>query len=392
LSGSIAEKVQLFYNSQNAYHSGKKIRRELTMNSDKIKSLLKDWRISIAVGVVIGILLGLLVGWGIWPVQWTDLAPYHLRSDLREDYLRMSIFTTAMTGDTDVATKAWSELGDTAEETLDAVRADADYLTPEQITSFVAIIGGAGGGQMEPTTADTTQPVESETGGGGPNWLLLGGFCVVLLVGAAIAIYFFVIRPRQMAQEDQPETLQSMGHRMPEEELEENYAEENIGYNRPSSQYAVQSEEDRHLPIGQFMTTYMMGDDLYDDSFSIDSPTGEFLGECGVGISDTVGVGDPKRVSAFEVWLFDKNDIQTVTKVVMSEHVYEDNNIRMRLESKGEPILAESGKVVLLETATLQLEARIVDMEYGEGAAPDQSYFQRLTLELAVWPKERGAF
>ncbi len=122
------------------------------MNSEKIKSLLKDWRITIAVGVVVGILLGLLVGWGIWPVQWTDLAPYHLRPDLREDYLRMSIFTTAMTGDTNVATKAWSELEDTAEETLDAVRANPGYLTPEQITSFVAIVGGAGGGQVVPTT------------------------------------------------------------------------------------------------------------------------------------------------------------------------------------------------------------------------------------------------
>jgi hypothetical protein len=131
----------------------------------------------------------------------------------------------------------------------------------------------------------------------------------------------------------------------------------------------------------------MVGDDLYDDSFSIDAPTGEFLGECGVGISETVGVGEPKRVTALEVWLFDKNDIQTVTKVVMSEHAFEDEKLRMRLESKGEPILAETGKQILLETATLQLEARIVDMEYGEGAAPDQSFFQRLTFELAVWPK-----
>jgi hypothetical protein len=43
-------------------------------------------------------------------------------------------------------------------------------------------------------------------------------------------------------------------------------------------------------------------------------------GECGVGISETIGVGDPKKVTAFEVWLFDKNDIQTVTKVLMSAH------------------------------------------------------------------------
>jgi hypothetical protein len=135
------------------------------------------------------------------------------------------------------------------------------------------------------------------------------------------------------------------------------------------------------------MTTYMVGEDLYDDSFSVEAPNGEFLGECGLGISETVGVGDPKRVTAFEIWLFDKNDIQTVTKVIMSEHAFEDERLRVRLESKGEPILAEPGKQILLETATLQLEARIIDMEYGEGAAPDYSFFKRLTLELAVWPK-----
>jgi len=88
--------------------------------------------------------------------------------------------------------------------------------------------------------------------------------------------------------------------------------------------YAEPYQAEAAAPVAQFMTTYMVGDDLYDDSFSIDAPTGEFLGECGVGISDTVGVGEPKHVSALEIWLFDKNDIQTVTKVVMSEHVYED--------------------------------------------------------------------
>ena len=63
---------------------------------------------------------------------------------------------------------------------------------------------------------------------------------------------------------------------------------------------------------------------MFDDSFSVDSPSGEFLGECGVGISETIGVGDPNKVSAFEVWLFDKNDIQKVTKVLMSAHAFLD--------------------------------------------------------------------
>jgi hypothetical protein len=28
-----------------------------------------------------------------------------------------------------------------------------------------------------------------------------------------------------------------------------------------------------------------------------------------------------------------------------------------------------------------------VDMEYGTGAMPQKSYFERITLELAVWPR-----
>jgi hypothetical protein len=131
----------------------------------------------------------------------------------------------------------------------------------------------------------------------------------------------------------------------------------------------------------------MAGDDLFDDSFSIDSPAGEFLGECGVGIADTIGVGDPKRVSAFEIWLFDKNDIQTVTKVVMSSHIYADEANRQRLAAKGEPVFAEPGNQVVLETATLQLVARVVDMAYGQAALPANSFFERITLELVVWPK-----
>jgi hypothetical protein len=143
-------------------------------------------------------------------------------------------------------------------------------------------------------------------------------------------------------------------------------------------------------PIAQFMTSYKLGTDLYDDSFSIDSPTGEFLGECGVGISETIGVGDPKKVTAFEVWLFDKNDIQTVTKVLMSEHAFNDPGMHQKLVSKGEPVAVEPGKTVLLETATLQLEARVVDMGYGTGALPVNSYLERLTLELAIWPKSKA--
>jgi hypothetical protein len=141
-------------------------------------------------------------------------------------------------------------------------------------------------------------------------------------------------------------------------------------------------------PITQTMTTYVLGDDLYDESFSIDTQGGEFLGEYGVGVSEAIGVGEPKKVTALEIWLFDKNDIKTATKVLMSDHAFNDPAIRSRLEPKGELVLVEPQGQILLETATLQLLATVADLEYGRGAMPQNSYFERITLELAIWPRD----
>ena len=141
-------------------------------------------------------------------------------------------------------------------------------------------------------------------------------------------------------------------------------------------------------PITQTMTTYVLGDDLYDESFSIDTQAGEFMGEYGVGVSEAIGVGEPKKVTALEIWLFDKNDIKTATKVLMSQHAFNDPGIRARLEPKGELVLVEPQSQVLLETATLQLLATVVDLEYGRGPLPHDSYFERITLELAIWPRQ----
>jgi len=142
-------------------------------------------------------------------------------------------------------------------------------------------------------------------------------------------------------------------------------------------------------PIVQFMTTYLHGDDLYDDSFSIETPAGEFLGECGMGISETLSApGEAKKVTAFEVWLFDKNDIRTVTKVVMSEHAFNDDAIRAKLAPKGEAVLGKVGDKLGLETASLKIQARVVDLAYGTGPVPPNSFFERITIELAAWKRE----
>jgi hypothetical protein len=144
-------------------------------------------------------------------------------------------------------------------------------------------------------------------------------------------------------------------------------------------------------PVSRHISIYTPGRQ-YDDSFSIETADEEFLGECGVAISETIGVGAPEKVSAIEVWLFDKEDfVRTITQVFASEHAYNDPAIRSKLEPKGEIILATPGAVAVLETNTLRLQARIVDMQYGTGPLPPNSYFEKLTIELATWRKEGAA-
>lgn len=321
------------------------------------KNLLKNTAVAIGVGVVLGLLIGLLFGWVIWPVQWTNGTPEVLRADLQEDYLRMAIDSFARTGDLDAAVRRWDDLGEVAGPTLTRLQSAPGSVDPAALQQYVNVIQAAKG--QIPTAP-------AAAAGSGLSSLVILSSLVVLVLVAVGAIYLLrllrkgsgtitpVMQANEISRQVERTDFQSLGLAQ---------------------------------PITQTMTTYVLGDDLYDESFSIDTGGGEFLGEYGVGVSETIGVGEPKKVAALEIWLFDKNDIKTATKVLMSEHAYNDPNIRARLEPKGELVVVKPQEQVLLETATLQLLATVVDMEYGSGAMPQKSYFERITLELAVWPR-----
>ncbi len=288
--------------------------------------------------------------------------------------MRMAIDSYTVTGDAVAAKQRFDDLGSSAPQILDKILANPGEEKPEGIAAFRSVVL-AGSQATAPTTAATSAatpaPSGAATTGSSIFRTILPIMCVVTLLLALALVFFFFLRGRGR----KPATPKSAGPTTPTPEA---------GQEAEWSNYQAAGEEP---PMAQFMASYKLGDDLFDDSFSIDSPGGEFLGECGVGISETIGVGDPKKVTAFEVWLFDKNDIQTVTKVLMSNHAYADETIRQRLAAKGEPFVATPGCQVVLETATLQLVGRVVDLSYGEGALPPESFFDNLVLDLAVWRK-----
>ncbi len=141
--------------------------------------------------------------------------------------------------------------------------------------------------------------------------------------------------------------------------------------------------------LGRFVATYTLGNDNYDTSFSLETAKQEFLGECGMGISETIGEGKPDKVTAFDLWLFDKADVRTVTQILMSEYAYDDHNLRTKLTAKGQLVKAEKGKTVELETESLRLKAQVTELVYATNPnLPPNSHFQKLVVEIVPALKE----
>lgn len=331
--------------------------------------LVRKQIILVGLAVALGLVIGVPVGWAT--VKVVNTTPAVMRPDLQEDYLRMAIDSFRVNRDPNLAVRRWDNLGPAAAEMFVKVQKDPAGIDPVVIVAYGQVIQAVKG--QNPSVAEgEVKP----SAGPSRTLLILGAVAVLVLVAAAIAM--FVLR-RRPAAEPAFRSRADFSPSVPEPEAQ--VVREPVKTKTNFESLGVAP------PITQNMTTYVLGDDLYDESFSIDTPSGDFLGEYGVGVSETIGVGDPKKVTALEIWLFDKNDIKTATKVLMSAHAFEDPGIRGRLEAKGELVQVEPQRQIMLETETLQLLATVVDLQYGDGAMPDKSYFERLTLELAIWRK-----
>jgi hypothetical protein len=315
-------------------------------------------------GGILGLVLGLVYAWMIQPVEYYNATPGNLRSDFRENYILWVAAQYNQDGNQEEALKRLgAEFWDKEElvKVLDRLIEKHGGAEATHLRALKAILGGA----------PAVTPAESGGAGGLASSVFKICGSALLLVACVALVVFLVSRIR--AQRAAPQVVdRGLVARVPVEQV-------SWGAEGP--------------PLVQFTTSYALGDDHYDPSFSIEMENGEFMGECGVSISETIGVGSPSKVTAFEVWLFDKSDIRTVTRVLMSDYAFNDEAMKAKLSPKGEPTLATQGKDAFLETKTLRIRARIAEMEYGVGDSPSNSFFEKFKVDLAVWvlPEQEGA-
>jgi len=334
----------------------------MTQENGQSRRLVVGLIVGAIFGIGIGLLVGLVYAYSVAPLKWTDVGPQDLREDYGSYYWQLVAESYSKNGDLEMAKKQLGEWDD--DERLEAALARARIeSSPDTAMAIESLSTKLVGAEIEaqPTPGET--PSAEPTGPGEINWgTFLGVLLLILLILVLAAL---IISRARRGKEQAPPSAEAPVEGA--EWLATTHPEE--GAPPPAA-------------LGHFVTSYALGNDHYDESFSIETSTGEFLGECGVGISETIGEGSPDQVTAFEIWLFDKNDIRTVTKVLMSEYAYSNTELRDRLAPKGEAVLAQANTPIVLETATLRVEATATEVIYGTDDLPPNSFFEQLVVEL----------
>jgi hypothetical protein len=342
-------------------------------------------------GLIVGLGLGLLIGWVVAPVSWQPNADdmvavadsYYLNNDPvlararlknlpradQERLLKSLIQDRSAKGLTrEVERLNNLALGLGLSIAPAAITTPVPGLTPVATSIVTRPIGAT-----TPTPASTFDPSSIVT-----IVLIVLAF---ILVAAGIAILVLRILPSLRArQKTRASTTTDSGAAAPKHEGE-----------RLAAPTASPPATTTPGGLGRFVPSYTLGNDNYDTSYSLETGRGEFLGECGMGISETIGEGKPDKVIAFDLWLFDKADVRTVTQILMSEYAFKDQTLRTKLATKGEAIQVEKGKTLHFETASLRVDAQIVELVYATNPNyPPNSHFQKLLVEIVPSLKAEG--
>ena len=327
--------------------------------------------------LVVGVLLGLIWSYTLGPVVYYDADPRALHQSWQDEWVKLLADRYAQETNANISaniTNLLSRVDDPlgiVDRLLNQPGEEVNRAKLEAIRPFAE--------QAQPVAV---QPPQTSVIGNIIPFILAP--LVVTVVGTIVAIlwgmfiYPNLIEPLvKRGSKASPEVVQERKQRVEAARLMETKKTDFV------------ATTDYGPPLMQKMSTYTPGFGTYDESYTIEDEQERFLGECGALVSESIGTGDPAKAAAIEVWLFDKDDfVRTVTKVFASEYAFNDPALRSKLEAKGDLVQAQPGATVTMETSTLRLQARIVDMQYGTGPLPPNSYFEKMTIELAAWRKD----
>ncbi|MCS7286817.1 MAG: hypothetical protein RMK30_06510 [Anaerolineae bacterium] len=314
-----------------------------------------------ALAFLAGFLLGwLVIGWWLWPVQWINTDPWDLRPEFKKQYILMAADSYALSSNPELLRerfRGWPP------EDLAAFIDEVKRENPgnELLASRLETIRSALNLPEPGITPAVPEPPKR-------------GLKVSLIFWGSLALLIFLI---------------ALGviYRAYKDKLTQWARQSSRRSTKSAPEPKVVEGEYREFPLlARYSSKYTYGDVRFAESFPIESPQGDYLGECGIESSELVGSGDPPRIGAFEVWLFDKNLNRTISKIITIPGA--DEAMRASLKSfsiSGEVLQAEKGGIISLVTDNLEVRVTINDLALGNGG----TFFTQLSTTFEIFQKKR---
>ena len=339
------------------------------------------------IALLIGLLLGYFVAYNIAPNIYVNAQPVNLSQPYQQEYVKMVAWQMSASGQTQNAATQLAALGD-AKEVLTAMLADPNLSNDPLLAPKLQA--------LQPFAADNQAQLD-QISGSFPHGNATPILCFLLLaivvggliiVDSLIPLSTFVPIPGSRPAPSSDSTTVVSG------------LDSDVRKAQAQAQATAQATPRAATPVVQGVSgppvashvfAYLLNDDNYDDSSTIETPSGQFLGEMGGGISKALDNGKPKKVTALEFWVFDAVNTQTVTKVLASDYALNDPSLRAELSAKGELVAAKPGTVVTLDAPGVFVQTRLIDVSYGTGNSPANSFFDRVTFEMSAWAKAPGS-
>lgn len=361
-------------------------------------------------GILAGVLVGLFLGWFVWPVSYTDAYPSELREEDKLEYLRLVAHEFQRTQDVEALQKRLSTFDRTDlvplfQQALEKSDRPGDR---EALTFTLTYIqqGMAHQGNREAPSRETGDAARS-TGGGGLGRVLSIFLISVGVLFLAIAGYraLGLVRGKSPAPPRPVGPDWDRGREMaPQTDVLEPDIEE-APVSTASAAMPPHLEREDITPTAEatsprtgqapapslrlvqvFSPAFVVqtvGEEGYDEAFTIYGEGEENLGECGVGEVETLH-GQPGQPIVMELWLFDKEDPETYQAYILTPWAHRQPDIRQKYEDQGPVFVGQHGGIIRLNARALYLEAEIKDVAFAQTGEGDE-VFSKLALEVKVY-------
>ncbi|MGJ3240796.1 MAG: hypothetical protein ACFE0Q_18965 [Anaerolineae bacterium] len=330
---------------------------------------------------ILGVLLGITWAYVVAPAVWTGGDPNRLNESSQRQWLLMTaVGTSAQNLYAPEQTAQLARAIPNPRAQIEAMLADPEVSENDK-NALRSLLN-----QLPPDIDSTSAP-EIRSSNDLTNFLwafVVPIILMVVLIVVVVLLWRFLIYDNLVAP-----VLQRIAEmRDPELAAQSQRSREELKIQQEQRRLREElSKQSSDAELGQAVMTqlaiYTPGR-TFDESYEIELESGEFLGQSGTVIAESV---DPDPI-AVEVWLFDMFSSKNIAKIFVTPQGYADPAIRSKLEADVDNpatdiVVADLNNVLTIDTEKLRLQAKFSILEINANGR-----FENFNMQMRAWNKD----